>query len=97
MDRFHVIDEGCVIIRRKGLFRQVAVFQRGGGLYAKYAGGFVRLYVNGNSGIPDLTWDEIDLNNGREPFSDVHGKLLLERPRMKVGAGYTVGDDAGDA
>lgn len=89
MDRFHILDEAAVIIRRKGLFRQTKVFVRGNGLYAGYAGGFVRLYANGATGIPDLSWDEMDLNNGRVPFSDVHGKLLLDRPKLRAITGKT--------
>lgn len=84
MDRFHVIEDAAVIIRRKGLFRQVRVFLRGNGIYASYAGGFVRLYAMGGTGIPDLSWDEIDLNNGQEPFSDTHGKLLIDKPKLAI-------------
>lgn len=79
MERFHIIEDAAAIIKRKGLLRQVKVYQRAGALYAGYAGGYVRLYANGGTSIPDLLWDDIDV--GAVPASDGHGKLFLPGTR----------------
>lgn len=84
MDRFHIIEDAAVIVRKRGIFRQAKVYHRGNGIYASYYGGYVRLYANGGTGMPDLSWDEIDLGSDRQPFVDVHGKMFLEKPRLKA-------------
>ena len=83
MDRFHVIEDAAAIIKRKGLTRQVKVYHRGAAIYAGCAGGFVRLYANGGTSIPDLSWDDIDI--GAQPVADGHGKLFLPgQKRLKA-------------
>lgn len=39
MELFHVIDDGVVHLRSKGVYRQTKVFRRGADVFAAYGGG----------------------------------------------------------
>lgn len=86
MDRFHIIDEAAVILRTKGVWRQAKVYIRGKAIYAGSGGGFVRLYKGGGTSVPNLSWDDIDLNGvGPEGLSaDTHGKLSFNGPLKQI-------------
>ena len=60
MNRFHVIEDAAVVLRSKGVYRQAKVYRRAEGLYAGYAGGFIRLMANGGTSRPEVSWDETD-------------------------------------
>lgn len=60
MERFHIIEEGTVIIRTKGLFRQVKVYHRGKDVFAGYAGGFIKLHTGSATSRPDTSWVDIE-------------------------------------
>lgn len=79
MDRFHVIDDAAVILRSRGVFRQVKVYRRGDALYAGQGNGFVRLYKGGGTSVPSLSWDDMDVLGyaGEQMAVDAHGKLSL--------------------
>ena len=81
MDRFHVVEDAAVIVRSKGVYKQVKVYVRGGAVYAGLSGGFVRLYKNGDTGIPTISWDNIKILNYTAPqmTADAHGKLSLPK------------------
>lgn len=77
MERFHVVDEAAVILRSKGVFKQAKAYIRGRAVYAGASGGFVRLYKGGGTSMPNISWEDIDLNGiGADSLaSDIHGKL----------------------
>lgn len=57
---FHVIEDAVVILRSKGVFKQVKAYERGGYIYAAHGSGFIRLSVNGTS-VPNVSVDALDL------------------------------------
>lgn len=61
MERFHVIQDAAVIIVRSSVYKQAAVYRRGEALYCGAGGGYVRLYAGGNTGVPSLRWDDIEI------------------------------------
>lgn len=60
MERFHIIDDGAVILRSKGNYRQAKVYQRGGHVYGGWAGGYVRLLQGSGTSNPNVGWLEIE-------------------------------------
>lgn len=60
MERFHVIEDAAVILRSKGVYRQAKAYKRGIGLYAGYGNGFIRLYKNGGTSLPSVSWEGHD-------------------------------------
>jgi len=60
MELFHIIDDVQVIIRSRGVFRQVSLYKRGKDFFAKYGGGFVRLMDRGYTSVPNISWIDID-------------------------------------
>jgi hypothetical protein len=91
MDRFHIIDEAAVILRQRGVFRQVKVYRRGDALFAGHGNGFVRLYKGGGTSAPNLAWDDMEVLGyaGEQMTSDAHGKLSLLPKGMKQIEGTT--------
>lgn len=85
MDRFHIIDDAAVILRTKGVYRQAKVFVRAGGIYAAHGVGFIRLYKGGGTGLPTVSWDDIDLIDWapEQMQVDALGKLSVP-PTVKV-------------
>lgn len=80
---FTIVEEGYVVLKRKGVFKPSKVYLRHGHLYAAWAGGFIRLckHLNGTS-HPDITHEDLTV-----PFqveSDGLGRLsqagALARP-----------------
>lgn len=61
MQRFHVIEEGAVILRVKGgLYRQAKVYRRGQRVFAQFGAGFIRLMAGSGTTRTDVTWDGIE-------------------------------------
>lgn len=60
MHRFHKVEEGAVITLCRGVYRQSPLYRRKNAAYAGHAGGFVRLLSGGGTGIPHVSWKEID-------------------------------------
>jgi len=81
MDRFHVVEDAAVIVRKAGVYKQVKVYVRGTALYAGLNGGFVRLYKDGGTGVPAVSWDDMDVLGYAAPqmTTDAHGKLSLPK------------------
>jgi hypothetical protein len=83
MHRFHIVADADVIIVSNSVYKQAKVYHRNGALYVGAAGGFVRLYASGPSGqtgLPKLRWDDIDIPGitGPEAIAkDKLGKLSL--------------------
>lgn len=61
---FHVVDDGFVITHSRGVYRQCQMYRRGKTLYAKVAGGFVRLLARGGTTALAISWDHIELPPG---------------------------------
>jgi hypothetical protein len=85
----HVEGEAAVIINN-GVYRQCDVYTRDGYLYAKIAGGFVRLYADGSTTKPKarldhLTWDAPLSRDatGRLCTPDAARAIPLEEPKHK--------------
>lgn len=60
MKRFHIVDDGVVILRSKGVFRQAKLFVRDGYFYAGHGGGFVKLMSGNGTSVPAISWLEMD-------------------------------------
>lgn len=86
MERFHIIDEAECIIRNGSVYKQVKVYQRAGAIYIGIAGGFVRLYAGGGTGLPKVHWDDIEIPGATDFPADAHGKLSLPNPIKTIEA-----------
>ena len=75
MLKFHIIEDGAVILRSRGVFKQAKLYRRGRELYAGYGGGFVRLYKDGTS-VPALQMLDLDAA-GAKTVLDAHGRWWL--------------------
>ncbi len=60
MNLFHIVEDSQVILRSKGVFRQVAAFRRGDELFAKWGSGFIKLVPGGGTTVPSVSWVELD-------------------------------------
>jgi len=57
---FHIVEGAQVIVSRRGVYKQVALYQRDGELYAGLnKTSFVRLLGNRGTSQPDTLWEEI--------------------------------------
>lgn len=86
MDRFHVVDDAAVILRSRGVYRQVKVYLRAGAVYAGAGAGFVRLHKGGGTSVPNVSWDDIDLNGaGADSLAaDSYGRLSYNGPLKQI-------------
>lgn len=75
---FHIIDDGIVILRSKGIYRQAKVYERKGEIYAGYGERFIKLGNAPNTTDPNVSWDEIDADG----VTAAPGK----RPRLETSA-----------
>ncbi len=77
MERFHEIpDAAAILCTKKGVYRQVKVFRKGKEPYAGYGSGFIRLYHDGGTSVPDMRYVGLDLN-GAAVTKDALGRLVL--------------------
>lgn len=71
---FTLIEDGYVVLRRRGVFKPAKLYLRNGHIYAGYAGGFIRLLKHeGGTSCPDVLYD--DLHLPFTPTSDALGRL----------------------
>ena len=54
---FSEISDAQVILRSKGVYRQVKLFRRGEHVYAAWGSGFIRLLKHSGTTVPTVTWD----------------------------------------
>lgn len=74
---FVIIEEGHIVLRKGGIYRQAKVYVRNGYIYAGYSGGFIRLlkHEKGTS-CPHVTYDELHL-----PFEPEYDSIgILKKP-----------------
>lgn len=57
---FHIIDNAVVVLRSRGVFRQVQVYRRNAQLYAKWSNGFIGLRAGNGTTLPHVSWDYIE-------------------------------------
>jgi len=82
MQPFAKIEHGLVITFNKGIYRQVALYERNGNLFAQHGSGFVKLYPEGRTGIPSMAWKDIDsdvFKFVKEPFG-----LRITGPKKRL-------------
>lgn len=60
MELFHVIDDGVVILRARGVYKQVKLYRRGEQLYALFGGGFIRLLQGRGTTVPNVSWIDME-------------------------------------
>ena len=78
MSLFHVIDDAQVIIRTKGVYKQVKLYRRGSEIYAAHATGFIKLMAMGSTSHPNVSWIEVDTgpeDNGHTILMGTNRKL----------------------
>lgn len=61
--RFEKIENITVVLVKRGVYRQVQVYSRGGDVYAQYGGGYIRLYRGDRTSLPDVRWEDCDLKD----------------------------------
>lgn len=64
VELFHKIEGGVAVMRSKGLYRQVDLYSRGGGLYAKWSVGFLRLMGDRHTAKTDVAVEGVNLPPG---------------------------------
>jgi hypothetical protein len=79
MNRFHIIDDGAVILRSRGVFRQAKVYRRGEDVYAGWGAGFIRLLANPATTAPNVSWDAIEAPDVR--FATPRGRPVYGEAR----------------
>lgn len=85
---FHIVEDGHVILRTRGVWKQAKVYRRlgpdGNNLYAGHGGGFIRLNWAGGTTLPNTTWESLEV-----PFTPGRDKLQrLTVPEVAIPEGY---------
>lgn len=64
MNFFTPVEDGYVLLRSRGVFKQAPLFQRGPRLYAKWGSGFIGLmsYNNQTTTCPNVAWVELNVD-----------------------------------
>lgn len=80
---FHVIDDAVVILRSKGVYKQVKAYERNDRIYAAYGSGYISLSKSGTS-APNVSVDEYEL--GFEPDFCALGRMYKpgKAPKRKA-------------
>ena len=80
---FHKVEGGVVVLRSKGVYRQVDLYQRGGELFAKFGSGFIGLRRNEGTTKPDVMWEHMD---GVHVEEGAVGKLFVRGTAVRRAA-----------
>lgn len=83
MNFFHRIEGEVIILRNKGVFKQVDIYYRSGELFAKHGQGFIRLNSNMTTTHPDVFVDEMNPAIV-SPLKGPHGRMMIESAAMEV-------------
>lgn len=91
MSFFQEVEGDAAILVDNGVYRQVPLYKRDGYLYAKHAGGFVRLMADGSTSRPKLRLEFMSIsgslfrdNMGRMCVADRKGSIPLEEKRAQM-------------
>lgn len=57
MTLFTEIPDAQVVLRSKGVYRQVKLFARGDQVFAAWGSGYIRLLKHSGTTVPVVTWD----------------------------------------
>jgi len=57
---FQKIEGTAVVLKSKGIFKQVDLYQRGNELFAKWGSGFIGLRPRNGTTLPNVSWEHID-------------------------------------
>lgn len=80
---FHQVQDAFAVTRINGLFRQVPIFKYKGKLYVKHGSGFAWVQTSGDTSVPHLRVDELEL-----PFEETYNTLgYLCLPEFKTKKG----------
>jgi len=64
---FHIVDDGVVVLRSKGVWKQTKAYTREiegeRAVFAGHGSGFIRLFRNGGTSVPTISWDQVELPN----------------------------------
>jgi hypothetical protein len=76
---FDLISDTTVVLVKNGTFKDAPLYTRNfegyHGIYAKTGSSYVRLFKNGITSAPKLTWQQ--LSTVERYDTDVHGRLIL--------------------
>lgn len=72
---FHVIEDATVILRTKGVFKQVKAYQRRGRIYAAQGSSYIALSKSGTS-VPNTSVDDYEFD-GFTPDFDALGRMYM--------------------
>lgn len=84
MDFFTPIPEAQAVVLSRGVYRQVALFARGGKVYAKIGSGFVRLMQGGSMSTPVGKWIDTYVPEGE--CAETQGYLVYVPQKLIGGA-----------
>lgn len=59
-ERFHLIEEGAVILFSRGVYRQAKVYRRGRDVYAALGAGFIKLGPHAGTSNPHVSWQGVE-------------------------------------
>ena len=79
MRRFHRLEDCEAVIRRKGVWRQVPMYERDELLYVKVGAGYVRLVAGGRTSDPDVLVDDYEVPAGAHRVEEAFNRVRLVR------------------
>lgn len=81
---FKTIEGSFVVLCSRGLYKQVAIAQRGQELYAKLGSGYARLMHSQHTSLDNTKWIELSLPDGYEYDGKGPGSLKLTKEPTPV-------------
>ncbi|MDO8800072.1 hypothetical protein [Phenylobacterium sp.] len=60
LERFHLIEDGVVILRSKGVYRQAKVYHRGSDVFATWGAGLIKLGPRSDTTHMNVSWDGVE-------------------------------------
>lgn len=77
MTLFHIVEDAQIVLRSKGVYRQVKMYQRVGELYAGWGSGFIGLRRDHGTTLPNVSWETLDAPGVVTTRRD--GRLVLKQ------------------
>lgn len=81
MSLFNKLEGDTVMLLQSGVYKPSELYEWGGALFAKAAGGYVRLRVNGTTSKDGVSLQHMETD--KSLFSDKFGRLTLEKSGNK--------------
>lgn len=57
---FHRVEGAQIILHKKGVYMQAALYRRGDRVFARAAGGYIGVSARGGTTLPDVNWLDMD-------------------------------------